>query len=81
MGRHPMAEMQPLLWKLINLNSELLEVKKQKYPCTGPEGSMRLRLPYFKTIGTSGWYGCQPYEPTTFIPQDIFLVLISVRGR
>ena len=25
---------------------------KVKHPCTGPEGSRRLRLPYFNTIGT-----------------------------
>jgi hypothetical protein len=26
------------------------------------------------------WYGCQPYAPVTFTPQDIFVVFISVRG-
>jgi len=26
---------------------------------TGPEGSRRLRLPDFKTIGTWRWQGCQ----------------------
>jgi len=30
---------------------------------TGPEGSRRLRLPDFKTIGTWRWYGCQSYGP------------------
>jgi len=25
--------------------------------------------------------GCQPYAPTAFTPQEILLVLISVRGR
>jgi hypothetical protein len=47
---------------------------------TGPEGSRRLRLPDFKTIGTWRWEGCQPYVPVAFTPQEIFLVLISVRG-
>ena len=47
---------------------------------TGPEGSRRLRFPDFKTIGTWRWQGCQPYAPATFTPQEIFLVLISVRG-
>jgi hypothetical protein len=46
---------------------------------TCPEGSRRLRLPYFKTIGTWKWYGCQPYAPAAFIPQELFLVLIYVR--
>jgi hypothetical protein len=35
---------------------------------TGPEGSRRLRLPDFKTIGTWRWQGCQPYAPTAFTP-------------
>ena len=47
---------------------------------TGPEGSRKLRLPDFKTIGTWRWQGCQTYEPAAFTPQEIFLVLISVRG-
>jgi hypothetical protein len=47
---------------------------------TGLEGSRRLRLPDFKTIGTWRWQVCHPYAPATFTPQEIFLVLISVRG-
>ena len=47
---------------------------------TGPEGSRRLRFPHFKTIGTWRWQGCQPYAPAAFYPQEIFPVLISVRG-
>jgi len=46
----------------------------------GPEGSRRLRLPDFKTIGIWRWQGCQPYAPAAFTLQEIFLVLISVRG-
>jgi len=46
---------------------------------TGPEGSRRMRLPDFKTIGTWRWQGYQPYTPAAFIHQKIFLVLISVR--
>ena len=47
----------------------------------GPECSRRLRLPDFKTIGIWRWLGCQPYAPAIFNSQEIFLVLISVRGR
>jgi hypothetical protein len=36
---------------------------------TGPEGSRRLRLPDFKTIGTLRWQGCQPYAPAAFTPR------------
>jgi len=39
---------------------------------TGLEGTRKLRLPDFMTIG------CQPYAPATFNPQDLLLVLISV---
>jgi hypothetical protein len=47
---------------------------------TGPESSRRLRHSDFKTIGTWRWEGCQPYALAAFTPQEIFLVLISVRG-
>jgi hypothetical protein len=38
----------------------------------GPEGSRRLRLPHFKTIGTWRWQGCQPYAPAAFTPRKYF---------
>jgi hypothetical protein len=38
-------------------------------PLIGPEGSRRLRLPDFKTIGTWRWKGCQSYAPATFTPR------------
>ena len=47
---------------------------------TGPAASRRLSFPDFKTIGSRRWYGCQPYVPAAFNPQDIFLVFIFVRG-
>jgi hypothetical protein len=47
---------------------------------TGLESTMRLKLPDFETIGTGRLYGCQPYAPTVFTHQEIFLVLIYVRG-
>ena len=50
-------------------------VSKQAW--TGSEGSRRLRLPDFKTVGTWRRKGCQPYAPAG---QETFLVLISVRG-
>jgi hypothetical protein len=36
---------------------------------TGPEGSGKLRLPDFKTIGTWRWQGCQPCAPAAFTPR------------
>ena len=47
---------------------------------TGHEVSWWLKLPDFKIIGTWMWQSCQPYAPAAFTPQEIFLVLISVRG-
>jgi hypothetical protein len=38
-----------------------------------------LRLPDFQTIGTWWWQGYQPYAPAAFTPQEVFLVIISVR--
>jgi hypothetical protein len=38
-------------------------------PLTGPEGSRRLRLPDFKTIGTWRWQGCQPYALAALTPR------------
>jgi hypothetical protein len=43
---------------------------------TGPEGSKRLKLPGFKTIGTWRWKDYQLYAPAAFTLQEIFLVLI-----
>jgi len=47
---------------------------------TGPYDHGKLRLPDFQTIDTLRQQGCKPYAPATFIPQEILLVLISVRG-
>jgi hypothetical protein len=46
----------------------------------GPGGYRRLRLRDIKTVGTWRWLSCLPYAPTAFTTQEIFLVLISVRG-
>jgi hypothetical protein len=47
---------------------------------TGPEGFKRLRFPDFKKIGKWRWQDCQSHAPTAFTPQEIFVLLISVRG-
>jgi hypothetical protein len=47
---------------------------------TGIEGYRSLRLPDFMTVGIWIWQSCQAYAPAAFTLQEIFLVLISVRG-
>ena len=44
---------------------------------SGPEGSWKLRFPDFMTTAQ---YGGKPYAPAAFTPQEMLLVLISVRG-
>ena len=50
---------------------------RQGSPCPGL--LQALRLPEFMTISTWRWY-CQQYAQAALTPQEIFLVLISVRG-
>ena len=54
--------------------------KRSSSSYTGPDGFGEFRLPDFKTIGKKRWYGCQSYAPAAFTHQEIFLVLISIRG-
>jgi hypothetical protein len=58
----------------------ITNIYRLMYPWTGPEGSRKLRLPDFKTIVIWRRYSCQPYAPVAFTPQEIFPILISVRG-
>jgi hypothetical protein len=53
-------------------HSVFTEVKQSLYrPVTGPEGSRRMRLLDFETVG---------YAPAAFTPKELFLVLIFVRS-
>jgi hypothetical protein len=53
--------------------------QRKNKPCTHLRRPRRLRLPDFKTVGSCKWYVGQPYASAAFTPQEIFLVLISVR--
>ena len=72
-----------LLWKCLWIFGFDVKVNRLNSPCTDLDkfwGFKGLRLPDFKTIGPWKWLGCQPNLPAAFTPEEIFLVLISVRG-
>ena len=78
LGFHAVEKEGPLLFVNNSLHMFLKAIPLQVW--TDPECSRRRRLPDFKTIGTRRWKG-QPHAPTTFTPpQEIFLVLFSLRG-
>jgi len=53
--------------KVVSLQECNTKIRQSHYtPGQAPEGSRRLRLPNFKTIGTRRWQGCQPYAPAAF---------------
>jgi len=70
------------VWGRISLDMILLDLpnpilwKGKAIPEQAWTGSRRLRLPGF----WDSRQGCQPNAPTAFTPQEIFLVIISVRG-
>jgi len=41
---------------------------------------LEVKVPRLRDNGPGWWWGCQSYAPATLYPQEIFLVLISVRG-
>ena len=45
-----------------------------------PEGSRELSFPDYVTMTQDGGKVVKPYAPAAFYPQEILLVLISVRG-
>jgi hypothetical protein len=57
------------IWSVTGIDGKLNDEAIPLQALTGPEGSRRLRLPDFKTIGTRRWQGCQPYAPAAFTPR------------
>jgi hypothetical protein len=59
----------PVYTRLLKGHHLLQSCTKQLQALTGLQGSRRLRLPDFKTIGTWSWQGCHPYAPVAFTPR------------
>jgi hypothetical protein len=69
---HIFGWVSPLWWKCMIGNWCEHFGKGKAIPLqvmTCPEGSRRLRLPDFKTIGTWRWQGCQPCVLAAFTPR------------
>jgi len=71
------------VYNVVNSNSVLIIDKGKSVPLetwTGPEGSRKLRFPDFvRTAQDGGKVLSLTHRPS--LPQEILLVLISVRGR
>jgi hypothetical protein len=68
---------------LLSSSSSLMEkvkVKQSHYRPEVPRGFQKVKVPRLFDSGPEWWYGCQTYAPAAFTPQEMLLVLISVRG-
>jgi hypothetical protein len=55
-------------WPLFNeVKSKSNAVPLQAW--SGPDGSRRFKVPWFRDNGAEWWYVCQPYAPTAFTPR------------
>jgi len=61
-------------------SSNSIKINQSHYKPEVPRGFRKVKVPRLPDNGPGWWQGCQPYAVTTFYPQEILLVLISVRG-
>ena len=76
MARHLLCWDQPQLLSI----SHPGEKKKSCYRPEVPRGFQEVKVPRLHDNGPEWWWGCQPYTPAAFYPQEMLLVLISVRS-
>ena len=71
------------LWGL-DIDSRIIlkfvKVNQSHYRPEVSRGFQEIKFPSLLDNGPGWWYRCQPFPPTAFYPQEILLVLISVRG-
>ena len=67
-----------LWWKPMPTNS--CKLHQSHYRPKVPRGLQEVKVPRLRDNGPGWWQGCQPYALAIFYPQEILLVLISVRG-
>ena len=59
---------------------EKLKGKSVSLQVRGVQSFKEVKIPRLRDNGPGWWYGCQPYAPAAFYPQEILLVFISIRG-
>jgi len=65
-------------WSVVHVNTEMVKVKQSPYR---PRGLQGFEAPIFQDIRHMKVVRLsEPYTLAAFIPQEIFLVLICVRG-
>jgi len=68
-------------YKVIRIYTEVKKkVNQSHYMPEVPRGFQEVKVPRLHDNSPEWWQGCQPYVLAVFYPQEMFLVLISVRG-
>ena len=65
---------------IINAHFNLKKVNQSHYRPEVPRGFQEVKVPRSRYNGPGWWQVCQSYAPAAFYPQEMLLVLISVRG-
>ena len=69
-----------LRWLMLHFNCHKEKANQSHKKPEVPRGFQKVKVPRLSDNGPGWWQGCQPSAPAAFYPQEILLVLISVRG-
>ena len=64
----------------VRITSWNIKVHQSHYRPEVPRGFQEVKVPRLCDKGPGWWLGCQPCAPAAFYPQELLLVLISIRG-